>query len=153
MKTYTIAMALLLLSISSFAQTQAKPDAVQTSFGRYGSDCSSGRGACSFAVSKMEIGMVSAKTSRKLTANTIVLEIKRSVIAVSEEIRIAGKPFADFTANEPTVFVQQEDLILSSETLKNLNIEPQYNTIKMGNYPMSITKDKVEVVFTLTASK
>jgi len=149
MKKYTIAMVFILLPLLSFAQIQAKVNSTQTTFGRYGSDCSSGRGACSFTVLKTDSETITENTSRRTAENTIVLQINRNAVTQEEEIRIAGKPFSAFMPNEAVYFVQQEDLYLNRETLQNLNVDARYTKISAGNYPMTIGKDKVEVTFIL----
>ena len=120
MKKYAIAMAFTLLPILSFAQTPAKANATQTTFGRYGSDCSSGRGACSFTVFKIDSEIITEKTSTRTAENTIILQMSRNAITHEEETRIAGKAFSSFIPNETIYFVQQEDLYLNPETLQNL---------------------------------
>jgi hypothetical protein len=145
----TTAIALLALPILSFAQTEAKLNPVQATFGRYGADCSSGRGACSFTVVKNDANSISKASSRKISENMIILQISRSAITKQEEIKIAGKPFSEFAANEMPAFIQQEDLYLNPETLQSLNIDLKYTRISAGNYPMTIEKDKIEVVFML----
>jgi len=149
MKKYTIAIAFSLLPLLSFAQTPAKANATQTTFGRYGSDCSSGRGACSFTVLKIDSDIITEKTSKRTAENTIILQMNRNAITHEEEIRIAGKPFSTLIDNEMIYFVQQEDLYLNPETLQNLKVDAKYTKIPAGNYPMTIGKDKVEVTFIL----
>ena len=142
-----ISIAVLLLSVVAVAQNENRK-ASQASFGRYGSDCSSGRGACSFTVST---DANSGRSSKKLSDKTITLEISRSQLTADEEIRIAGKPFAKFKSTETPIFIQSESIILDKTTLKNLDINPIFNAIQPGNYPMQITKDKVTIVFTLSS--
>ena len=142
-----ILTAVILLSMASFAQSE-KLKPTQTTFGRYGSDCSSGRGACSFTVS------AEAKSERlikKSSEHNITLEINRALLTPEEQIRIAGQLFATIKAGENPKFVQQEALIVDKSSLKSLDINPLYNTIQPGNYPMQITKDKVTIVFTLSS--
>ncbi len=137
----------MLLSMISFAQTE-KLKSTQTTFGRYGSDCSSGRGACSFTVSTEA---KAERLTKKSSENNITLEIKRALLTSEEQICIAGQTFATIKAGENPKFVQQEPLILDNLSLKSLDINPLYNTIQPGNYPMLITKDKVIIVFTLSS--
>jgi hypothetical protein len=144
-----IAIAATVLPVLSFSQTPAKQTPVETTFGRYGSDCSSGRGACSFTVLKTETDLISGKTSRKISENAIVLQISRKAITKQEEIKIAGKPFDEFASNETPLFVQSDDLYLDPETVQNLSVDMKYSRISAGNYPMTISKDKIEVTFTL----
>jgi hypothetical protein len=134
----------LLFCITSFAQTESKTPA-QATFGRYGADCSSGRGICSFALSKSETGKYSIKNSE----NTIVLTINNMALTAEEQIKIAGKPFSSIKENEKLVFIQEEAMRLDSISLENLNVNVRFKIIGAGNYPMKITKDKTEIVFTL----
>lgn len=147
MRKYLLPIAVCLLSITSFAQTE-KTKASQTTFGRYGADCSSGRGACSFTVSTEA---KSARHSKKLSDNSITLEISRSHLTEEEQIRIAGKVFSKIKPGEKPEFIQQESLTVDKPSLKNLEINSVFNTIQPGKYPMQITKDKVTIIFTLSS--
>lgn len=113
-------------------------------FGRH-SDCSTGRGACSFSLSKFETGMYSRKTAD----NTVTLEIDNRTLKDEEQKKIAGKLFSEIKEGETPVFVQQESIALDSTAIENLNLNRKYNRIVAGNYPMQITKDKTEIVFQL----
>lgn len=145
-------LVVMILTAPVAAQSQEKPYAVQRSFGRYGHDCSSGRGACSFAVVKPADHVISGATSYKINATTIALQMNRAAVSKEEEISIAGKPFASLSSDETPTFIQQDALQIDLETLTRLNIDHRYNQIKAGNYPLNITKDSVEVIFTLTTS-
>ncbi len=142
-----VAIAVSLLSVVAVAQNESRK-ASQASFGRYGADCSSGRGACSFTVSP---DANSGQSSKKASDKSVTLEINRNQLTPDEEIRIAGKSFAQFKSTETPIFIQQETIILDKTTLKNLDINPIFNAIQPGNYPMQITKDKVTIVFTLSS--
>lgn len=137
------ATVFLLLPVLAFAQSQK----TTATFGRH-SDCASGRGACSFSVlSNPQVfeGMV----SRKIAEGVFVLEITRSQLSEDEQTRIAGKPFDALKDKANTVFIQQESIFLDTQTLKNLGLKSANNKIEAGNYPMTITKDKVEIIFDL----
>ncbi len=149
MKKIIFTMTMLSLSIFSHCQN-AK--ATQVSFGRYGSDCSSGRGTCSFNVLKDNPVLVYKRNSRKISANTFALEIDQKDLSKAEQIRVFGIPVSEVNPGETTFFVQEEVLLLDKETLENLQIEAQYTTIAAGYYPMTVTRDKVTIVFTLLSA-
>ena len=147
MRKHIVKIVVCLLSMASFAQTE-KTKASQTTFGRYGANCSSGRGACSFTVSTEA---KSARHSKKLSDNSITLEINTSQLTEEEQIRIAGKVFSKIKPGEKPEFIQQESLTVDKPSLKNLEINSAFNTIQPGKYPMQITKDKVTIIFTLSS--
>ena len=134
-------IALLLVSITTHAQSGIPTKAT---FGRH-SNCSTGRGACSFTLSKSETGTYSRKTA----ANTVTLEINNNTLKGEDQIKIAGKYFTTIKEGEMLVFVQQETIILDSISIEYLNLDHRYNRIIPGNYAMKITKDKTEIVFEL----
>lgn len=146
MKKIIFTMTMLSLSIVSQCQN-AK--ATQVSFGRYGSDCSSGRGTCSFNVLKSNPAMVSLKKSRRVSANTFELEMDQKDLSKAEQVRIFGVPLSEVNLGETTFFVQEDALLLDKETLENLQIDAHYATIAAGYYPMTVSRDKVRIVFTL----
>ena len=135
---------IFLLPLLSAAQSGI---ATAATFGRH-SDCASGRGACSFSLSKSETG----KHSRKASENTLVLEMNNGTLTNEDQIRIAGKPFKNLKENEGTVFIQYEAIMLDSTSLEALNLNGKLKWIPAGNYPMQITKDKTEIIFTLKTS-
>ncbi|HLA56461.1 MAG TPA: hypothetical protein VK623_10195 [Flavobacterium sp.] len=143
MKKLTHIIALL-FCLAGFAQREARTP-IQATFGRYGADCSAGRGICSFALSKSETGKYSMKNSE----NTILLSINNTALAADEQIKIAGKLFNSIKENEKPVFIQEESIRLDSISLENLNINGKFKIIPAGNYPMKITKEQIEIVLTL----
>ena len=151
MKKFLSAIMILLLPSIAVAQTENKSTPAQATFGRYGSDCSSGRGACSFTSSKTTAKTTDFRTSKKISEHTILLEIKRTALSSDEEIKIAGKPFSQIDAGEILTFVQQQPLEIDIESLHNLAINQKFNTILPGNYPMTIDKDSVKITFIFAA--
>lgn len=151
MKNNSTYLITLLFTLNLMAQSQTKTTPAQATFGRYGSDCSSGRGACSFTSSKTAVQTTDFRISRKIAENMLLLEIKRSAIDGDEEIKIAGKPFNQITSGETLIFIQQQPLEIDSESLKNLLINPKFNTILPGNYQLKIDKENVKILFELAA--
>lgn len=150
MERFLSAIMILLLPSITTAQTENKAVAAQATFGRYGSDCSSGRGACSFTSSKATAKTSEFRTSKKISENALLLEIKRSALTIEEEIKIAGKPINQIHAGEALVFIQQQPLEIDAESLQNLSVNPKYNTILPGNYQMAIDKETIKITFTLS---
>lgn len=151
MKNFLFAIATLLLSLISHAQNQTKSAITQATFGRYGSDCSSGRGACSFTSSKAATAPIQdLRTSKKISENTFLLEIKKHTLTAEEEVKIAGKPFSQIKQNETITFVQEQKLIIDKESLQNLDIDPKFNTVNPGQYILTVDKETVKILFTLS---
>jgi len=146
MKKIILTMTMLSLSIACYCQNAKS--ATQVSFGRYGSDCSSGRGACSFTVTKTGNGNL-VQTAKKISAHTVELQIDKSSLTKEEQLRIFGMPLSELNPGEMTFFIQDVALLLTPETLGNLQIDPRYTQIAPGNYPMTVTNDKIKILFTL----
>jgi len=144
-------LIMLLFTVGSIAQTENKSMPAQATFGRYGSDCSSGRGACSFTSSKTTAKITDFRTSKKISEHTILLEIKRATLTPEDEIKIAGKLFSQINDGETLTFIQQQQLEIDAESLRNLTINPKFNTILPGNYPMTIDINSVKITFILAA--
>jgi hypothetical protein len=148
MKKIVLRIAILSLSITSHCQNALKTVS-EVSFGRYGFDCSSGRGACSFNVSKENTGITYGKNAKKVSENSFQLEIDKNSLTKQEQVRVFGMPLSEINPDETIFFVQEETLTLSIATLETLQIEARYSKIATGYYPMTITRDKVKIVFTL----
>ena len=149
MKNFVSALTVIMLSMHLSAQTLEKPALVQASFGRYGSDCSSGRGTCSFSVSKNGLKTIPGKNTKRLSENSFLLQVDRNILTKSDEVSIAGTVFNEMNPGETVFFIQQDDIALDAITVQNLQIDEKYSKIAAGSYPMSISKNTVEIIFTL----
>lgn len=145
---------LLLLTSLAVQSVSAQYDsrtADSSTFGRHQANCSSGRGACSFTVLSNEIAKAAdTKFATKISGATFKLTILRSVLTIADEYRIAGKLFSDIAVGEVIEFVQQDDMTLDNITLTNLSLDLTKNKLYPGNYPLSVLKDRVEIIFTLS---
>ena len=130
------------------AQVTAKQSTA--SFGRFGNDCSSGRGVCAFNAQQTAATATTSKSAEKTSANTFVFRAKRSDLSTQDEIRIVGKAIAELTANERPMFQQVDAITLDAATVSNLGFASAYNKIPAGSYPMNIYSDHVEVTFTVS---
>jgi hypothetical protein len=150
-----LTLLLLLLTFLAQAQTEITPVEAELSIGRYSVDCS-GRGTCSFTIgsSFSRLGKPAIKISAKKTSpSTFVITIPISKLSKEDELNMAGKLFSEIKTNDEIVFIQEEPLVLDDQTIRSLGIDKPYTTIAAGVYPMNITKNKVEITFTLTPSE
>ena len=153
MKKIQSILALFLMPAAfSLLQAQSVARTATVAFGRHGGDCASGRGACAFSAQSTVAGPGTEKSSQKISETSVVLKISRNVMTREDEIKIAGKRFSEFAANETPIFQQQEQLVLDSATLQNLGINSSNNKIAVGTYPMVIYADRIEVTFTLSSN-
>jgi len=133
---------------SGYAQVAAKESSA--SFGRYGKDCSTGRGICAFNVQQGIVSTNTARSSQKISDNTFVFKISRMNLTVQDEIGIAGKAFSDIGTGEKILFQQFDTISLDKNTVGNLGFPASLNKISEGNYPMMIYPDRIEVIFTVS---
>ena len=45
---------------------------------------------------------------------------------------------------------EEQKLIIDKESLQNLDIDPKFNTVNPGNYPLTVDKETVKILFTLS---
>ena len=147
---HIITATFLFCTFHLLAQTNLKGIAAAATFGRYGTNCSTGRGACSF-IAGTQNDRLSFAMSEKVGGNILKLTISRIAISMNDELRIAGKPFSEVTL--PTFFVQEMALKIDTTIVRKLAIDTKYNTIAPAQYPMRIDQEKVEIDFVLTISE
>jgi len=133
---------------SGYTQVTAKESTA--TFGRYGNDCSNGRGICAFNVQQAPVNTNTAKSSQKISDNTFVFKISRKNLTVQDEIRIAGKAFSDILTGEKILFQQIDTISLDKNTVGNLGFPASLNKIAVGEYPIIIYSDRIEITFTVT---
>jgi hypothetical protein len=151
MLKYAVTLITIAFSITATGQTEKTTAPSSPSFGKFGADCSSGRGACAFTISTPESSRpTDTKSAVKVSEKSFTMIIKRSALTSADEIKIAGKPFSQLLIDENLAFVQQETLVIDAVSLANLNLNLSYTKILPDSYPMTVTKDKVEITFTLS---
>lgn len=84
-----------------------------------------------------------------MSEHSFILTLNRKSLQPEDEIRIAGKPFNEIAADEKLFFVQLEALVVSKLSLQHLDLDSATNKIYPGTYPMFLSKDKLEIMFTL----
>lgn len=112
-----------------------------------GRDCNGGGDLCSAYITSGPNATISIE---KTDQSTFVLTFVRTSVTENEEISIAGKPFSNFQAAMPTTFIQDGDLKFTNEVLQTLGIDPKYNLLKKGSYPLQINDNVVKITLTLT---
>ncbi len=143
-----IYLLVLLLPLTLAAQDETTVSTSST-FGRY-NNCTSGRGACGITIDPSNNGKHAAAIySKTMSEQSFILTINRTALVAEDEIRIAGKRFSEIQPDEQLQFVQEETLLVSGISLQNLRLDRSANKIYPGIYPMFLSKDKVEIFFTL----
>lgn len=148
-------MAAILLPGLMSAQVLAKADAF-VKFGRITTaGCeSSQRGACSLSLTPAEPESAAAGTAVKINANSFSVELVRSRLSAQDELDIAGRPLKNITPTETPVFLMLDNLVIDSDSLKNIGLDPKgNNTILAGQYPLSVSTDKVKITFTVNPAR
>lgn len=146
MKNNFIKAAALLLPSIFFAQ-----NAVKVAADIRGRDCNGGSGLCSF---EQSIGKNNSATNvvlKKISDKTIAMIIDRESLSKETQISITGKSFSEISEKEHSEFTQEKDISLDDGVLRNLEIDPKYNLIKEGKYPILLEEEKVVVILPLTS--
>lgn len=141
-------LATLLLPLFAMAQTESK--IIETDI--RGRSCSGGLGLCNIqAPSESGKTLSTSKTTiRILTLDTFILEIDKKQLTESEEKSITDKSLKSISQSEAMTFIQEADLVIDNDTLVYLGLDSKFNLIKAGNYPMTVTPEKITISFSLT---
>jgi len=142
-KTITT-IVFLLLSVTSFAQTQTKILTVDIR----GVGCHGGSGLCSI-MSENNKENSNSIVITKQSFNTIFLIIDVKKLSIEEQNNCFGKEYAKISSSDILQFTQDGDFVFNEKILISLGIESKYNTIKKGSYPYTINKDIIHVKMAL----
>ncbi len=138
MKKYIIAT--FLLPILSFAQIEIRP-ALKVTANYHNRSCVGGVGFCSESSSIEESKTFNATIQKKST-NQLVLNIDLKEISITELKKLRAEN--NFSVSG------KNNLLINKELLSKLNINPLFSEIKTGLYPVLVTKDNIEITFTLS---
>jgi hypothetical protein len=86
----------------------------------------------------------------KTGEHQLQLRVEKSKLSENEQRSIAGNTFDKINLKSNLVFFQELDFVLDSQILIEKKLNPAYNTVKSGNYPMEIVGDEVIIYLTLT---
>jgi len=90
-----------------------------------------------------------SKSELKGNLRNLNMVIKRNSISLEMEILIAGKAFSEFKEDEIVYFYKKEDYIFNKLILEELNLDVKYPKVKKGKYPITISEDKISILFIL----
>lgn len=116
----------------------------------FGKGCLGGSPTC--VDTKFNSNNKERTTYLKSGENQIQLKVPTDSLSEMEQESIAGKPFARMDLKSTLVFFQELDLILDSQLLVEHNLNPEYNTVKSGRYPMEVVGNEIVISLTLTKS-
>lgn len=87
----------------------------------------------------------------KQQVNIVLLEFEINELSLEEQIAHFGKEITKMSLTEKPVFFQNDDFVFDEATLIYLELDPKYNLLKKGNYPLQISNDKLHVVMKLSS--
>lgn len=145
MKNILYAATLIALPLLSIAQTELKINAEIR-----GRSCNGGLGLCSVS-STLEMQKTNQEKTKALKINdtTVVFSFDKMSLSEQEQKSLFNSTLSKITATEKIDFIQEEDLTIDIQTLLLLGIDPKYNTLKKGNYPLIILNDTIKVTLKL----
>lgn len=146
MKNILYTATLIVLPLLSIAQTELKINAEIR-----GRSCNGGLGLCSITSTlEMQKTNQEIKTSAiKINDTTVVLAFDKTLLSEQEQKSLFNSTLSKITTNEKIDFIQEDDLTIDIQTLLLLGIDPKYNTLKKGNYPLIIANDTIKVTLKL----
>ena len=106
-----------------------------------------------FNIGNFSILKNNSETETKENRRNLRMVIKRNSISPKMEILIAGKAFCEFQKIETAYYLNKEDYFFHELTLKELNLDVKYNKVKKGKYVISISEDKISILFILRKEK
>ena len=146
MKNILYTATLIMLPLLSIAQTELKINAEIR-----GRSCNGGLGLCSVSTTS-EIQKTNQEyktTAFKLDETTVVLEFHKTLLSEEEQKSLLNTTLSKITASQTIDFVQEEDVTIDPQSLLLLGIEPKYNTIKKGKYPLLVTNETIKITLKL----
>jgi len=135
-----------MLPLLSIAQTELKINAEIR-----GRSCNGGLGLCSVSTTS-EIQKTNQEyktTAFKLDETTVVLEFHKTLLSEEEQKSLLNTTLSKITASQTIDFVQEEDVTIDPQSLLLLGIEPKYNTIKKGKYPLLVSNETIKITLKL----
>ena len=135
--------SLLLVSTIGSAQAELALDV-------RGTFCRGGSGICNEDRNPSKDSNMKMYTSTKLDFNKMSFEIEPNKLSIEEQIIFFGKEYRELKPTNKIMFIQENDFIFDLDTLIYLDLDLAYGLLKKGTYPVTVEKDKVKVIFTLS---
>lgn len=148
MKKILLSIFVGLSSIVMAQQSTQKQEMEVTMTGHMGRqpDCLGGLGFCSINSGTAKGEGFKNFFAVKTGVKSFQLIIKRKEWTKEEEKELTGKTLQ---LGSSTQFVMEHDLILDEDTLTSMGLNPVYNTITAGSYPMVVNKAQIIISVTL----
>ena len=89
-------------------------------------------------------------STTKIDFNKMSFEIEPNKLSIEEQIIFFGKEYRELKPTDEIMFIQENDFIFDLDTLIYLDLDYNYGLLKKGTYPVTVEKDKVKVIFTLS---
>ncbi len=142
---------LSLICISTIAQAQNDTKTVEVDI--RGRSCIGGLGICNVNPGNESQKSSSPKKSmRSLSDHHLILALDINQLSPQESYEILSRPLP--TSNtEEIYFTQEFDFVFTDEMLEYLGMDIRYNTIKKGDYPLTIIEDHIEIDLELSKTK
>ena len=115
-----------------------------------GTFCRGGSGICNEDRNPSKDSNMKMYTSTKLDFNKMSFEIEPNKLSIEEQIIFFGKEYRELKPTDEIMFIQENDFIFDLDTLIYLDLDYNYGLLKKGTYPVTVEKDKVKVIFTLS---
>ena len=146
MKNILYAATLIVLPLLSIAQNELKINAEIR-----GRSCNGGLGLCSVSISSdaKKINQENKLSAFKIDETTVVLEFHNTLLSEEEQKSLLNTTLSKITASQTIDFVQEEDVTIDPQSLLLLGIEPKYNTIKKGKYPLLVSNETIKITLKL----
>jgi len=146
MKKILYTATLIVLPLLSIAQTELKINAEIR-----GRSCNGGLGLCRISTNlEMQKTNQEIKTSAlKINDTTVVLVFDNTLLSEQEQKSLLNTTLSKITASQTIDFVQEDDVTIDPQSLLLLGIEPKYNTIKKGKYPLLVTNETIKITLKL----
>ena len=147
MKNTLLLAMLITLPYISIAQTQLKVNADSR-----GRSCNGGLGICHISTNlEMQKNATSNKTTAlKLNDITFELVFDKNLLSEQEQKSLCNKTLDKIIVTDVIHFTQEDDLIIDTQTLQLLEINPKYNTLKKGKYPLHFSDNNIKITLTLS---
>ena len=86
----------------------------------------------------------------KITPTDLILEVDINNLSNDEHELMFGKTNSRDNKSEKTAFIQEEDFVFEINVMMYLELNPTYNLLKKGKYPLSIKNEKIQVLLSLS---
>lgn len=139
-------LATLLFALAASAQSPPKTIEIDIR----GRSCAGGSGICSSNTILNKNTEMKLYNTIKVSETEIIFEIDNQKLSAEDQEMFFGKEFSKITPSETLVFIQEQDYLFDTVTLRYLDLDINHPLMKRGTYPITIKDNKVQVAITLS---